>query len=316
MSSTYVSHCGLESSVDLLTPTDRGGARVAFSFGAKTHPGKVRENNEDHFLVTRLAKSMHVCRSSLPDDGADHFSEDEGYLLIVADGMGGAAAGECASALAVASVEAHVLNRFRWFVHQGRQEQNLLFDELRVCFEDADRELIERARANPRLAGMGTTLTLAYSVGSDLFVAHAGDSRAYVFRGGTLERVTRDHTYVQMLVNIGEISPEAARRDARRNIVTNIIGGPREGVRAELHRFRLMDGDVVLLCSDGLSDPVGDEAIAEVLGQTPDPSEASDRLVELALRRGGPDNVTAIVARYEMPRGFRGDVPYFAGRRA
>jgi len=314
MPSTYVSHCGLNTTVDLVSPPNHAGPRVAFSFGAKSHPGKVRENNEDHFLVTRLAKSMHVCRSSLPDDGTDHVSEDEAYLMIVADGMGGAAAGECASALAVASVEAQVLNRFRWFIHKSRQEQNFLFDELRVCFEEADRELINRARANPKLTGMGTTLTLAYSVGSDLFVAHAGDSRAYVFRGGTLEQVTRDHTYVQMLVNIGELSPEGARRDARRNIVTNIIGGPREGVRAELHRFRLMDGDVLLLCSDGLCDPVGDEAIAGVLGRTPDPAEACDRLIELALKGGGPDNVTAIVARYDI-QGFHGYSPELVGRR-
>jgi len=273
----------------------------------------VRENNEDHFLVTRLAKSMHVCRSSLPDDGTDHVSEEAAYLMIVADGMGGAAAGECASALAVASIEAHVLNRFRWFVHGGRQEQNLLFDELRVCFEEADRELINRAQADPHLAGMGTTLTLAYSIGSDLFVAHAGDSRAYVFRDGTLEQVTRDHTYVQMLVNIGAMSPEDAKRDARRNIVTNIIGGPREGVRAEIRRFGLMDGDMVLLCSDGLSDPVGDEAIAGILGQTSDPSDACDRLIELALRRGGPDNVTAVVARYDV-RGLNGGRRSFPGR--
>ena len=147
---------------------------------------------------------------------------------------------------------------------------------------------------------MGTTLTMAYSVGPDLFIAHAGDSRAYLFHDGTLEQVTQDHTLVQALVKTGGISAEQAKHDKRRNIVTNVIGGPREGVKAEIHRLLLADGDVLLLCSDGLSDPVGDEAIAEVLAQTPDPEAACNRLVDLALERGGPDNITAIVARYDF----------------
>jgi protein phosphatase len=147
---------------------------------------------------------------------------------------------------------------------------------------------------------MGTTLTMAYSVGPDLFIAHAGDSRGYLFHGGTLEQVTRDHTLVQVLVDAGGISPDQAKHDKRRNIVTNVIGGPNEGVHAEIHRLSLVDGDVLLLCSDGLSDPVGDETIAEILAQTPDPEAACNRLVDIALERGGPDNITAIVARYAI----------------
>jgi PPM family protein phosphatase len=260
----------------------------------------VRKNNEDHFLVARLAKSMQVCKSSMPDDGTCQFSDEEGYLLVVADGMGGAAAGERASALAVGSLETFVLNTFKWFLHLGAKEQSVLFEELRRGLERADRSVIERAQSDPSLEGMGTTLTMAYSVGADLFVAHAGDSRAYLFHDGTLEQVTHDHTLVQLLIKAGGLSPEQARRDARRNIVTNVVGGPREGVLAEIHRIRLADGDVLLLCTDGLNEAVDDAAIAEVLSQTPDPSAASDRLIELANERGGPDNVTVIVARYEF----------------
>jgi serine/threonine protein phosphatase PrpC len=273
---------------------------VKFSFGAGTERGKVRDNNEDHFLVARLAKTMQVCKSSLPDDGSYHFSDEEGYIMVVADGMGGAAAGERASALAVDSLESFVLNAFKWFLHLGGNEQSILFDELRKALERADRSVIARAQADPRLIGMGTTLTLAYSVGTDLFIAHAGDSRAYLFRDGTLEQVTHDHTLVQMLINTGGISPEQARRDARRNIVTNVIGGPREGVQAEIHRLELSDGDVVLLCTDGLSEPVGDHDMAAILSATSDPSVACDRLIASALDRGAPDNVTAIVARYDV----------------
>ena len=149
---------------------------------------------------------------------------------------------------------------------------------------------------------MGTTLTMAYSVGSDLFITHAGDSRAYLFHDGTLEQVTEDHTLVQALVNAGGLSKEQAQHDRRRNIVTNVIGGPHEGVKAEIHRIRVADGDILLLCSDGLSDPVGDDAIAAILGEAHDPDEACNRLVDLALDRGGPDNITAIVARYDFVR--------------
>ena len=147
---------------------------------------------------------------------------------------------------------------------------------------------------------MGTTLTMAYSVGTDLFITHAGDSRAYLFHDGTLEQVTEDDTLVQVLVETGGLSAEQAKHDKRCNIVTNIIGGPREGVQAEIHRILLASGDVLLLCSDGLNDPVGDEAIAEVLAQTADPEAACDRRVDLALECGGPDNITAIVVRYEF----------------
>jgi protein phosphatase len=241
---------------------------------------------------------MQVCKSSLPDDGGYHFSDEEGYLMVVADGMGGAAAGEQASALAVGSVEAFVLDTLKWFLHLGGREQSALFEELRQGLERADRNVYRRAQADPRLVGMGTTLTMAYSVGTDLFIAHAGDSRAYLFRDGKLEQVTHDHTLVQLLISSGGMSPEQAKRDARRNVVTNIIGGPSEGVSAEIHRLRIVDGDVLLLCSDGLNDPVPDAVIADVLAEYPDPQAATARLIELALEGGGPDNITAIVARY------------------
>lgn len=274
-------------------------ARVRVAFGAVTHPGKVRTNNEDHYLVAKLAKSMRICQSSLPETDSTRFSDEEAYWMIVADGMGGAAAGEMASAVAVWSVESFVLDTLKWFLHFGK-EQSELVAELRQGLERADREVIERAQADGRLAGMGTTLTMAYSVSTDLYLVHAGDSRAYLFRDGQLEQMTHDHTFVQMLVDQGQLTPEAAKRHARRNIVTNVIGGPDLGVHAEIHKVRLADGDILLLCSDGLTEPVDDAAIAQVLAQNPDPKEACRLLLEAALARGAPDNVTLVVARYEI----------------
>ena len=274
--------------------------RVVVTFDGLTHPGKVRENNEDHFLVARLSKSMHVCKTSLPGDGKTTPAEEEGYLVIVADGMGGVAAGERASALAVESVEQFVQNTLKWFLHLDGAEEHQLVSELRQGLERADRTIIDLARMNPALHGMGTTLTMAYSVGTDLFIVHAGDSRAYLFRDGELEQLTTDHTLDQALVDGGAISPADARRHPRRHVVTNVIGGPSPGVDVEIHKLVLRDGDVLLICTDGLTEPVNDAAIAEVLTQHRNPHDACNRLVERALSGGGPDNVTAAVLRYQV----------------
>jgi len=276
--------------------------RVAVSFGALTDRGKVRGKNEDHFLVARLTKTMRICATSLPSDGQAPVSEEEGYLVIVADGMGGAAAGEHASALAVESVEAFVQNTLKWFLHLGGREERVLFDELRQSLRRADQTLFERAQGNPALFGMGTTLTMAYCVADDVYIAHAGDSRAYLFRDGQLIQVTADHTVVQALVDAGMISADEARHHHRRHVVTNVLGGPSEGVHAEIHKINLRDGDVLLFCSDGLTEPVADDEIAAVLAGHADPEEAAQTLVGRALEAGGPDNVTVVVARYRVDR--------------
>ncbi len=281
---------------------DRDPPRVRIKFGGLTDTGKVRGNNEDHFLIARLSKSMQVCKTSLPGEGKTQLSEEEGYLMVVADGMGGATAGERASALAVGSVEAFVLNTLKWFLHLSGHEEHALLAEFRHCLERADRTVIERAQSNSSLEGMGTTLTMAYSVATDLYIVHAGDSRAYLFRDGELEQLTCDHTLVQTLIDGGSISPEVAKRHKRRNVVTNVIGGPDEGVFAEIHKLTLRDGDTLLYCTDGLTEPVDDEAIAKALEHHPDPEDACARLVDLALSRGGPDNVTAVVTHYQVDK--------------
>lgn len=261
----------LDATGDYPVIADSHPSRVAIQFGALTHCGKVRGNNEDHFLIARLTKTMQVCKTSLPGSGRTQNSEEEGHLIVVADGMGGAAAGERASALAVESVESFVQNTLQWFLHLGGRDEHLLVSELRESLERADRTIVERARSNPALRGMGTTLTMAYCVGSELFIVHAGDSRAYLFRDDELDQLTSDHTLVQALVDDGAISSEQARRHARRHVVTNVVGGPEQGVFTEIHKLVARDGDTLLFCSDGLTEPVDDAAIAEVLRDEPDP---------------------------------------------
>jgi len=284
----------------LMIPESGIPRRVRVSFGALTDPGKARPNNEDHFVVARLAKSMQVVSTSLPGDGRTQFSDEEGFLMVVADGLGGAVAGEHASALAVATVEEFVLNAFKWFLHLGQQEEHVLLAELRQVLERADKNVFERAQSDPSLIGMGTTLSMAYSIAADLFVVHAGDSRAYLCREGEIEQLTTDHTLVQVMVDGGIITPEAARHHKRRNVVTNVIGGPQQGVYAEIHKLVLRDGDMLLLCSDGLSEPVEDDKIAKILGEAADPQAACQALIDEANERGGPDNVTAVVAQYKI----------------
>ena len=217
--------------------------------------------------------------------------------MVVADGMEVALGGEKASALRSRPSRTSRSTPSSGSSTSTAQEHALLA-ELRAGIERADRTVIEKARSDPRLYGMGTTLTMAFSVGTDLYLVHAGDSRD-LFHDGELQQVTEDHNLAQLLANHGAIRPEEARRHRRRNVLTNVIGGPSAGVNVEVHKLEISDGDVLLLCSDGLTEPVDNPSIARVLGEITDPKAACDRLIKLALERGAPDNVTIVLARYE-----------------
>jgi protein phosphatase len=171
--------------------------------------------------------------------------------------------------------------------------------EFQAALQQADARLFEEAERHGELEGMGTTLTLAFAVDWKLFVAHAGDSRCYLFSDGELRQLTHDHTVVADLVRRGALSPQEATRHPFRRMVTNVLGGNEPGVRVELHRLGLEAGDVLLLCSDGLTEMVPDPEIAAVLADEPEPQQACERLVALANERGGRDNITVVVARFE-----------------
>jgi serine/threonine protein phosphatase PrpC len=166
--------------------------------------------------------------------------------------------------------------------------------------------LIDKAKHDPGLRGMATTMTVACTVGSELLTAHVGDSRAYIFRAGRLKRLTRDQTVAQSLLDAGAIGPEEAARHPSRNVLTSALATRGAFVQVELRRSQLQDGDQLLLCSDGLTDMVPDEKIAAVLA-APGPAAAPCRaLVDLALEAGGKDNVTVVLGRYRIP-GFPSD---------
>jgi len=273
---------------------------IAWSFGI-TDLGKQRERNEDQFLIASLARALRVQQSSL-HEASVQYADADGQLLVVADGMGGAAGGAEASALALNAIEDFLLNAIKWLFALGGQEQPHGIDvlaELRAALRRADLQVCEVASRHPELRGMGTTLTMAYTHGSELFVAHAGDSRCYLFRGGTLYQLTEDHTLVAEMVRGGVIPAERAASHRLRHIITNVVGGPKPGVRAEVHKSRLEPGDIVLLCTDGLTEMVSDSEISAALQAEHDPRDAAEGLVKLANEHGGVDNVTVVVSRYE-----------------
>jgi protein phosphatase len=260
--------------------------------------GKVRKTNEDQFLVATLIKALQVRQTSLPQPRLLH-SNDQSHLFLVADGMGGHAGGERASALALHSMEQFVLETFKWFRQcRGRDEDKVVAD-FQKAIGQANAIVLAEAAEHPELHGMGTTLTLAYSLNDVLFVAHAGDSRCYLWRGHTLYRVTSDHTLVEEMVRRGHLKQEEAAQHQWRHVVTNAVGGDTAHVQVEVHKVQLEAGDAVLLCSDGLTEMVAEQEIAETLRDEDDPERACRRLVGRANEEGGQDNVTVILARYD-----------------
>jgi protein phosphatase len=277
-------------------------ALVRIDLGALSHPGKVRPNNEDHFLAARFGRSMVTLRTNLTQEQIPARFDELGYALVVADGMGGAAAGEVASSLAITAGVNLALNSPHWTVVLTPKEIDEQMARWQRRFRQIDHILTEHAQADPSLAGMGTTLTVACSLGNHLFLYYVGDSRAYLFRRGKLYRLTRDHTAAQAMADAGWIAPEEVATHRLRHALTRVLGAAGGEAEAEIQHVQLADGDRLLLCTDGLTDMVPDAGIADVLQRIEPSEQASQALVDLALERGGKDNVTVVLARYTIPR--------------
>jgi PPM family protein phosphatase len=231
---------------------------VRLEAAVRTHPGLVRTSNEDAALATPR-------------------------LVAVADGVGGHAAGEVASRIAIDALAGL----------EKRRITGSLAEELAAAVGEGNARVGFTAQARPQLAGMATTVT-AVAADDGLLVASVGDSRAYLLRGGRLEQLTRDDSLVQELVDGGHLTPEQAREHPQRSVVTAALDG-RSGLEPAVGHYDARPGDRVLLCSDGLSDLVDAETIAGTL-QVADREEAADALVRLALEAGGRDNVTVVIA--------------------
>ena len=274
---------------------------IRVDVSALTHPGLVRANNEDQFFVSQLTRSLETILTSLPDGTVPERADEVNFVMAVADGMGGHAAGEVASRMAISALVSLALDIPDWFFRVDPEHAPEIERRARRAVQAVAAQVVAKGRENEALQGMGTTLTAARSFGDDLLVIHVGDSRAYMFRAGRLHRLTKDHTYVQLLVDTGQLSASEAATSRMRHVLTNVLGGNDGEVHVDIDLLRLEDGDRLLLCSDGLTDLVDDATLASTLAAERPSAAACARLVQLALEGGGRDNITVIVAEYAIP---------------
>ncbi len=257
------------------------GARESVSpkieIGATTHVGRVRESNEDHFRVV-----------------------PELQLMLVSDGMGGEASGEVASELAVETIVEHCTEPPGLNASSPANTQRAEFSERTNCLltavQSANRRIHVASLEDPEKHGMGATVVAAWLEGLRLSLVHVGDSRAYLYRSGSLERLTYDHTLVAEQVRIGILTPQQADTSAWQSVLIRALG-TNEQVDLDVEERQLLPGDVLLLCSDGLTRMVRDPEIGNVLASASSAQAAAERLVTLANQSGGEDNVTVVVMR-------------------
>jgi serine/threonine protein phosphatase PrpC len=298
--------CELPFSVDPVQPPRPFSSLVGIDFGALTHAGNVRPNNEDAYIIYRSGRYWEKLKTSLEVGDLPDRSDEIGYGMAVADGMGGASAGEIASTMAIRVLVSLILNAAKWALKLDNPETREVElqdvkERAEAYFQKVDQALLEHAESYPRLKGMGTTLTGAYSFGDDLFILHIGDTRAYLFRQSNLKRLTHDQTVAQALVDSGAIPQEEASTHRLRHTLTSCLGGQSAKINMEIRHLRLMEGDRLLLCSDGLTDMVSETEVAEVMRSTVGSGEACQTLLNLALQKGGKDNITVVLARYSIP---------------
>lgn len=281
-------------------PDQQGGKPLVDAFGL-SDPGRVRTRNEDAFLIASLERALVVEDSNLPlvhDPQLD--SEGGASLFIVADGMGGMGGGDIASRVAVATVADHVISHMPLAgqVDLHAKLAQVSSPEIRMGLDGAIRAGDEQVRAVAEKSAhplMGTTLTMAYVLWPRLYIAHAGDSRCYLYRRREICRMTRDHGLGAELARPGAV--RGAPEEGLANVLLNALGAGVD-MRPEITRYSLERGDKLLLCTDGLTKHVSDESLARVLARNVTAELACHELVAVANAAGGSDNITVLVARF------------------
>ncbi len=272
---SYCIGCGATLSV----PDEPGPTHLVPRASAKSDVGHVRDNNEDR--VGLWARHGVV-------------------LALVADGMGGAVAGEEASRLVIEAVQADFLGEARGSETLAHLSEDEIAEKLRLAVRRANRAVIHRAADHPEFQGMGTTVTLAFIRNNRVIVAHVGDSRAYLVDGREhwINQITDDHSFVEALLASGHITPEQAAVHPMRNVLYRALGQV-DDTEADIYSRNLAEGDRLLLCSDGLTRHVKAHELAEIASQHHEPEEIAQKLVALANERGGEDNISVIVVVME-----------------
>jgi PPM family protein phosphatase len=268
---------------------------MLLDYAAITHPGKVRKNNEDAYLLSALDGEEPIINGP----ARPLVVRESGLLVAVADGMGGAAAGEVASREGLAAVSLFLFGHWGRLAPSGARETDLL-QALETAVEMASDAVLRYTDDDRTARGMGSTLTAAVIWNGCAYLAQIGDSRAYLWRQGVLHQVTMDQTLVNDLVAQGTLTREQARTHPQRNMITQALGSP-QPLQVVLSRLALCRGDRLLCCSDGMHGEVPDSLIQDVLNQCLSPRRSLERLVEEALTHGGRDNITGVLLSLNDP---------------
>jgi serine/threonine protein phosphatase PrpC len=256
----------------------------------RTDVGRTREHNEDAYVVADLTTND----ASLQPSVRQHRVGEKGTLFMVADGMGGAAAGEIASQMATEIVLKEL--RQSW-IPLEQPSPEAFAKCLKRAAQMANQQIHGYASSHQEYRGMGTTATIAGLLADTLYLAQVGDSRGYLIRDGKAKQITKDQSLMQKLIEAGELTEEEAAQSERRNIILQALG-PEPTIKVDLTYQRVRRGDTLVLCSDGLSGQVTKDDIARIVAEEPDLVLACRRLIELANEAGGPDNITVIIARF------------------
>jgi len=266
---------------------------LAFEFGAASHAGLLRPVNQDHYLVLRRIRTQQLLLTNVPTEQLTHLS-DEAFGMAVADGMGGEGCGELASRLAIREAWDLAGRTTSWAMKLRDLNTNELSERVEAFVYMMQQAFRHEYEENPAFSNSGTTWTSAYLLSSFAILAQIGDSPSYLMRDGTFQRITTDHTIEQEFITAG-VSPEIAGRYS--HMLTRCLGCGEQKDRPDVYHIRLRPGDQMLLCTDGLSDMVGENYIATCVDEAPTAQAACDGLISLALEAGGRDNVTAVLAR-------------------
>jgi PPM family protein phosphatase len=259
-----------------------------YEFCFRTDPGLARENNEDSVTVDEPTR-----------------------LGILADGMGGYNAGEVASGMATTFIKSEL---GRWLAQAGRHANGReVRRAMEICVDNANRSIFNAANSNPQYSGMGTTLVVGVFQDGRLLLGHIGDSRCYRLRAGQLEQITKDHSLLQEQMDAGLITPEQAATSTNKNLVTRALG-VEDAVLLEVNEHKVDPGDLFLMCSDGLSDMLDDEAIAHILSAEGSLEQKTVQLIDAANANGGRDNISVLLGQASSGSRKRGLISRWLGQ--
>jgi protein phosphatase len=270
-------------------------SEVKIKLAAGTNVGLIRQNNEDNFVVS---SDLSTSEWLIPQAGSYADLGELGALLVVADGMGGANAGEVASAIAVETIQEKFTPEL---LHEAVTDDKTAQEYLKAVVKEADLNILSRSKEDASTQGMGTTIVMAWILGDKAYVCWCGDSRCYVLnkRNGLIQ-LSKDHSYVQELVDKGELSAELMHDHPLSNVITRCLGDENTRANPETRIYQLHNGDIIMLCSDGLCGLCHDDQILDVMIKFhDDPMDCKNELISAALSAGGYDNVTIALANIQ-----------------